>query len=1737
MKTFVVRRTVFAAVQICSFTIAAVALANPSDGKVVAGAASFEGGAGTLTIQQLSDRGIIDWQKFSIGAGEVTKFLQPGPNSALLNRVTGGESSQLLGALQANGRIFLINPNGILIGGGATIDTNGFVASTLDLNNDEFLAGGDMKFFGSSTAKVINLGTIHAGSGDIFLFAREVENHGTLSAPNGVVGLGAGQEVLLKSAGDERISVSPGGTGSAVNAGKIAAVQAELKANGGNMYALAINNTGTIRATGTTTKNGRVIFSAGGGEARNAGTISARQANGSGGRVKLHSGSGGKTVNAGTIDASGKAPGAKGGRVEVLGDNVDLTAGSLVDVSGDTAGGVALIGGDMRGKNPAIQNAKTTRVAAGARINADAITRGDGGTAIVWADDATEFAGGLTARGGNGGGGGGFAEVSSNNALTFTGTADLSAVDGRFGTLLLDPKNTRVATGGTATAADAASFGTNPGSDVLIAPGTLRDVMANVLIQTNNDFTLQSALDLSSTTGGTPTPGKSFTVLAGRTIQIEAALTTAGGDVNMTANATTTAGVNANFRDAGTAAIVFQAGGGITTNGGHVNLLIDTGSGLNDSSSQDISLPFSTINSGAGDVALINRGPGNAGIAGSVLGYVAGNVLANKLTVQAEGQILFYNPLNNVNTLLLTNGGQVDYVDADALIVGQATNVGGPQLGKGDVKIKTTTGDLTINAPGFLLTTTTNPAGVFTLDAAGKLFVNEGVTKLLTQVGVDVTYKAGSDVTLTAAEVGARNLTVAAGGKIAFNLPTVSGKFGVVAGDGSPHGKVTLTANGDITATTTSTITARDLTMTATTGLIDLDGVVNAQLLKASALGDIRVDRPTDNSIGALGAISSGANISLTDTALGLQITGLVQSTAVNGIITIKATGGSTVQFLASANCRIEVQPGGVINFESTAQILDGTTPSFIGGSLAVIGRAIGGGTTNPLNTQVSRLEAKAVASGGFGGFAFITNNEAVSGTLAIGGVSANLGGVTGDGRNSTNVSVNLVNNGSIVLEPAVGTDWIGAVNPSNPLGDVSVTATGAASDISVGSGFFGVGIISDSKLTLNAGNNILIGEGANASIRGGTDVELTAGGSVHVKSGASIINLGSGLLKATATNSIQSLATTLDSTAFRSGGGITLISTNGQIVLGANDGTNPVVRANENGVTNNVLLQANKMTIDGKVAASGGNVELQQYSSNVSVVVGTKTANDLSFTDAEIDRISGARLMIGSFMALPTTSVTVTAPISRPTSGLTYGALQLSSPGAVNIQSSLDLGLGNFSVASLNGGIQGGGNVTAHDLSLFSSTGSITLSGNVNAVNLEINAPGWNVYLEGNNDIGTLTSARYLQEFKLRDTANGLRITGMLDGSADSYGYVSVTGGALTLAAGTEVIFGANNPFGYTRSFKLHSDTAFINQAGAGAIVTEFGARYLIYVPDNGAAQLQLGGLTPTFALAGVSFPTEPVNTGNGVLIAAANHALPLSTSLGSPPEPPYPAGPSFGTGSTRGSFVIPTLAIVAQLLEIEAKRTKELALAASSAAMADAADPTKPDPVKRREAEQQRLAEEAKGKEESAKARRLAIWPPEGSIPNNKVETRRLFEAKLKEDGRTLDKYLYWEMSNLPPAEKEAWITRTQNSASYKTTTQAQRDVAELLRLQDCIAFTDSDKLAQFLNDRGGGGKALLSWTILGPEGGKVEYVRLRQNGPILSPSAPVVAAPPPPPAKVETVVVTTVSSEINTKWPPPK
>lgn len=419
------------------------AFALPEGGVVTAGSASLNSAADTLTIQQHTDRAVINWNSFSIQPGELTRFSQPAISSAVLNRVLGGDPSSIYGSLRANGSVFLINPNGVVVGPDGIVNTGGgFLASTLDIENNDFMSGSDLSFTGESLNGVVNYGSITANEGDVVLLGYSVENHGSLAAPGGEALLGAGQSILLKAAGKNRLYIqttvdqeaNAGETG-VNNQGVINAASAQLKAAGGNAYALAVNNDGLIEAKGISSEGGRIVLTADDGNVRVGGTLRATASQGQGGEI--------------------------------------------------------LVGGEYQGSEPAlVANARNVLVSEDALLDVSAEAAiADGGRAIVWADDSTYFYGNIDARGGREKGDGGFAEVSGKRYLDFQGRVDLRATDGENGELLLDPTNVEIRDG----VGEQNVFG--PAGNVIGSNGTSPTIINASTINTQlglGDLTIQT---------------------------------------------------------------------------------------------------------------------------------------------------------------------------------------------------------------------------------------------------------------------------------------------------------------------------------------------------------------------------------------------------------------------------------------------------------------------------------------------------------------------------------------------------------------------------------------------------------------------------------------------------------------------------------------------------------------------------------------------------------------------------------------------------------------------------------------------------------------------------------------------------------------------------------------------------------------------------------------------------------------------------------------------------------------------------------------------------------------------------------------------------------------------------------------------------------------------------------------------------------------------------------------------
>jgi len=219
----------------------------PTGPTVVSGSASVVTAGNRMTVTN-SPNAIVDWQSFSIGAANGVHFQQPGAASQILNRVTGNDPSQILGSLSSNGRVWLVNPHGVLFGQNARIDVAGLVASTLAVSNADFLAG-RLGFAaaggGTSPGTVTNQGEIRTTfGGHVWLLGDQVRNEGLIQAPGGAVVLAAGKSVELVDSGLPNVVVRVTAPGNeAVNLGTLAADGGHIDVHGG-----IVNQDGIVRA-------------------------------------------------------------------------------------------------------------------------------------------------------------------------------------------------------------------------------------------------------------------------------------------------------------------------------------------------------------------------------------------------------------------------------------------------------------------------------------------------------------------------------------------------------------------------------------------------------------------------------------------------------------------------------------------------------------------------------------------------------------------------------------------------------------------------------------------------------------------------------------------------------------------------------------------------------------------------------------------------------------------------------------------------------------------------------------------------------------------------------------------------------------------------------------------------------------------------------------------------------------------------------------------------------------------------------------------------------------------------------------------------------------------------------------------------------------------------------------------------------------------------------------------------
>ncbi len=485
-------------------TLSANSYALPQSGQVSAGSAGISNTGNTTTITQTSQNAAINWQSFSIGSGETVNFMQPSTSAMVLNRVLGQDPGTILGNLNANGQVFIINPNGVLFGNTARVNVGGLVASTLNVSDADFMANNYSFNNDGSAGNIINQGNLTAADGGyITLIAPKIINEGAITVTSGTANSGS----VLMAAGDQ-ITLT-------LNNGSLLSYTVDR----GAIDALAENKQ-LIQADG-----GKIILTAKAADAlstavvNNTGIIQARTVQNVGGTIRLLGDMQTGTVNVGgMLDATAYEAGNGGfietsaAHVKVQGDAqittqaaYGLSGSWLIDPYDFT---IAASGGDITGAalGTALGSGNVTITTAAGSVSCTGATCGTGnpaGNGDIFVNDSVAWsANTLTLSA--------YRNIDINAQMDATSTAGLAFEYGQGA----------VAAGNTATyninapinLASTGSFSTKLGSDGGITSYTIIDSLGAAGSTTGTDlqgisgnltgnYVLGASIDASATSG------------------------------------------------------------------------------------------------------------------------------------------------------------------------------------------------------------------------------------------------------------------------------------------------------------------------------------------------------------------------------------------------------------------------------------------------------------------------------------------------------------------------------------------------------------------------------------------------------------------------------------------------------------------------------------------------------------------------------------------------------------------------------------------------------------------------------------------------------------------------------------------------------------------------------------------------------------------------------------------------------------------------------------------------------------------------------------------------------------------------------------------------------------------------------------------------------------------------------------------------------------------------------------
>ena len=538
---------------------ATAAAVLPQGGRVVHGQATISTTGSALRVTTGTDKTALDWQSFSIGQANSVYFQQPGANSQVLNRVLGQDPSRILGTLQSNGQVWLLNPNGVIFGREARVDVAGLVASTLDLSTQNFLDGRySLRAAPGSRAEVINQGQLRTPyGGQVVLVGHSVSNEGHIDTPGGQAALLGASSVDLADTATPYLTLRVNTLdGQVRNTGSVAAGRIDL-------HGAVVKQDGALQAsTLQRDAQGHIVLVAAQEASTGAGSVT--QAHG--GRIDITAGPGSAVSLGGGLSVASTQ--GQGGQLKVNGGDITVATGARLDASGAQGGGSIEIGGAPWAEG----GARTLQVQAGAVATADATLQGQGGRIVLWSTDRTTVAGQLSARGGAQGGDGGFIETSAARRLDVRSTPDASAPKGKAGTWLLDPYDiTIAATGAGSLSGDAFTSDSTAsviGADVINAALNASTGSTNVVIKTGSGGTALGDITVSAPIAKTSGSDAALTLDAAGSIYLDANITSTSGRLGL--NLQTGGGLSTSTLGPGASSLLVDLNGGTLTFNGNL---------------------------------------------------------------------------------------------------------------------------------------------------------------------------------------------------------------------------------------------------------------------------------------------------------------------------------------------------------------------------------------------------------------------------------------------------------------------------------------------------------------------------------------------------------------------------------------------------------------------------------------------------------------------------------------------------------------------------------------------------------------------------------------------------------------------------------------------------------------------------------------------------------------------------------------------------------------------------------------------------------------------------------------------------------------------------------------------------------------------------------------------------------------------------------------------------------------